>query len=227
MIEISKVNDLEFSEGAKESVRLIQKEVEKIVSEDIKDFTYKVFSVVDPMFWTSAASSTGKYHPPEDNGEGGLVRHVVKGVAVVEQFARRARFSQRESDMALSAFLLHDTCKDGIVWTGKTDYTHGLIAAKWLENFELEDTMAKTAIIDAVRYHMAPWCYAISPYEDRPYTKEEMQSNLEEMARAMYPTRIEKAVQEADYWSSRQSMSFFPGLSVQIGGPHDVSGENK
>lgn len=217
MTEKLKVNSSELSEATAESVRLIQKEIEKIVSEDIKEFTYQAFTEVDEHFWTAPASSSGKYHPPEDNGEGGLVRHVIKGVAVVEQYGRRAKFTSRELDMGISAFLLHDTCKNGVVWDfGQTDYTHGLIAAKWLEKFDLADSMAKEQILSAVRYHMAPWCYAVSPYEERPYTKEEMNKNLDELTRAMYPTRVEKAIQEADYWSSRQSMSYFPGVAVDF-----------
>lgn len=207
------------------SVKLIQKETEKIVSEDIKEFTYQAFAEVDPKFWVAPASSTGKYHPPEDNGEGGLVRHVIKGVAVVEQFGRRARFSQREMDMAISAFLLHDTCKNGVEWGEFTDYTHGLIAAEWLEKFELADRMAKDQIKSAVRFHMTPWCYAVNPYENRNYTKQEMNTNLDELARAMYPTRVEQAVREADYWSSRESMSFFPGVAVDF--RHDSPEEAK
>ncbi len=205
----------ELTEATKESIRLIQNEVEKIVSEDIKDFTYQALSEVDEKFWTSPASSTGKYHPAEDNGEGGLVRHVVKGVAVVEQSLRREVATQREVDVAISAFLLHDTCKNGVVWESNfTDYTHGAIAAKWLEKFELADETAKKEILSAVRYHMGQWSYAVSPYEDRQYTKGEMAANLNEVTRALHPSRIEKAVQDADYWSSRQSMSFFPGVSI-------------
>lgn len=205
---------IELSEGALESVRLVAREVEKIQSEEIKQFTLDVLLATDPHFWVAPASSTGKYHPPEDNGEGGLVRHVVKGVAVVEQFARRARFTQYETDMAIAAFLLHDTCKNGVVWGEQTDYTHGLIAAKWLEGFELGDETAKREIMNAVRFHMAPWCYAVSPFEDRPFSKQEMLANLDELARAMFPSRIEEAIREADYWSSRQSMSFMPGVAV-------------
>ncbi len=225
MAEKLKIKNSELSEAAVESLRLVQKEVEKIVSEDIKEFTYQALAEVDENYWKAPASSSGKFHPPEDNGEGGLVRHVIKGVAVIEQYARRARFTERELDEAISAFLLHDTCKNGVVWTTpKTDYTHGLIAAEWLEKFDLEPA-AKVAIQNAVRFHMAPWCYAISPFEDRLYSKEEMNRNLEEMSRAMFPTRIEEAVREADYWSSRSSMSFFPGSPVEI--RHDLPEEIK
>ena len=226
MTEKHRIINSELSERTTESNSLIQREIEKIISEDIKEFTYQAFADVDEHFWIASSSSTGKYHPPEDNGEGGLVRHVVKGIAVAEQYGRRAKFSQREMDMAISAFLLHDTCKNGVVWTSDyTDYTHGLIAAKWLEKFYLADAGAKEQILNAVRYHMAPWCYAVSPFEDRTYTKQEMNLNLEELTRAMYPSRIERSVQEADYWSSRQSMSYFPGVNVNL--RHDLPEEVK
>jgi len=217
MNEILLGRNPEISEGTAESIRLIQKEIEKIASEDIKEFTYQAFAEVDPKFWVNPASSTGKYHPTEDNGEGGLVRHVVKGVAVIEQFMRRAKTSPRELDIAISAFLLHDTCKNGVVWESQyTDYTHGKIAAEWLEKFGLADETVKREILSAVRYHMGQWSYAVSPYEDRLYTKQEMNDNLDEISRAMHPSIIEQAVQDADYWSSRQSMSFFPGVSINI-----------
>lgn len=220
MNEILLRKNPEISEATAESMRLVQKEIEKIGSEDIKDFTYRVFAEVDPKFWISPASSTGKYHPAEDNGEGGLVRHVVKGVAVVEQYMRREVATHGELDIAYSAFLLHDTCKNGVVWESNfTDYTHGLIAARWLEKFDLADDAAKREIISAVRYHMGQWSYVVTPFEDRPFTKDEMMSNLNEVIRALHPSRIEKAVQDADYWASRQSMSFFPGVSVDFHQP--------
>jgi len=52
-----------------------------------------------------------------------------------------------------------------------------------------------------------------------------MNLNLSELTRAMYPSRVEKAIQEADYWSSRQSMSYFPGVAVEI--RHDRPDEIK
>lgn len=223
MLEQEIGSRIELSEMAVESVRLVASELEKIESNDIRRFTLSALLETDPRFWVAAASSTGKYHPPEDNGEGGLVRHVVKGVAVIEQFARRARFTQYETDMAISAFLLHDTCKNGVVWGENTDFTHGLIAAIWLEQFELADKTAKMEIINAVRFHMAPWCYAVSPFENRWFSKEEMVANLDELSRAMYPSRVEEAVREADYWSSRQVMSFMPGVAVDW--RHDAPGE--
>lgn len=194
---------------------LLLTEAQVIKSPDIRRFTLEALDTADPRFWTIPSSSSGRYHPPEDQGEGGLVRHVIKAVTVAQQESRRFNFNQEEVDMAISAVLLHDTCKNGIPWSDTTDYTHGLVAARWLEQFELDNQTIKQGIISAVRYHMAPWCYAVNPYEDRPYTAHEMRQNLEELSRALtQPSRVEMVVRNADYWSSRSDISFLPGVSI-------------
>lgn len=196
---------------------MLRKEVQKIESKDIRKFVEEALAKADPKFWESPSSSSGKRHPPEDNGKGGLIRHIQKGVVVVEQFARRASFSPREIDMALTGIILHDICKNGVPWREETNSIHGFIASQWLEQFELKDETAKRMILDAIRYHMAPWCHIINPFEDRVYSKQEMMKNLEELRRALTnPGRIELAVREGDYWSSRQNMSFLPGVCAAI-----------
>ena len=119
----------------------------KIKDASIKTFTESALEAVDSRFYTDSCSSSGKNHPPEDNGVGGVVRHVKKGVVVIEQFARRAVFSDLEKDIALSAYLLHDSCKNGVVWGKDTDYTHGYLASEWLKQFELNDAFAKETLI--------------------------------------------------------------------------------
>jgi len=195
---------------------MLEKEIGKIKDRYIRAFVESALAKADPKFWLAPASSTGKYHPPEDMGAGGLIRHVQKGVIVVEQFASRAKFDDLESDMALAAFLLHDICKNGVSpWGEYTDYTHGFIAYNWLKQFPLNNRYIKEVILNAVRLHMAPWCYLVNPFANRMYSKEEMQKNLDELHRALVcPSRIELAVREGDYWSSRQTMSFLPGQSI-------------
>ncbi|MFH1065171.1 MAG: hypothetical protein V1734_01555 [Nanoarchaeota archaeon] len=196
----------------------------RIKDAEVRTFTESALEAVDDKFYTEPASSSGKYHPPEDNGLGGLVRHVKKGVAVVEQFARRALFSDMEKDIAISAYILHDSCKDGVVWKGHTDYTHGYLAFEWLQQFKLNDAFAKEALTSAVRYHMAPWVYRHPLFSQDTFTKKEMLENMEEMQRALTnPSRIELAVQHADYWSSRKEMSYLPGANIV--GVHDAPPE--
>jgi len=200
-------------------IEILKEEIEKIELISIREWTEKILLNVDPKFWTAPSSPTGKHHPPEDNGLSGLVKgHIKKGVIVVEEYGRRVGFSSVENCLALSAFLIHDVCKNGVRWGEGTDYTHGFIASKWIDNFFCKDGTMKKIVMDAVRYHMAPWCYVVSPFENRKYSGEEMRKNLEELQRALIsPGRIELAVREADYWSSRKGMSFLPGVSALTG----------
>ena len=195
---------------------LLEKEIQEIKSEDIRKFVEEALAKADPKFWESPCSSSGRRHPPEDNGRGGLIRHIQKRVAVGEQFARRAGFSQRELDMALAGIILHDICKKGIPWGENTDYTHGFIASQWLEQFKLGDETAKRIILNAIRYHMAPWCYVVDPLKET-FSKKEMEENLNETRRALVaPSRVELVVREGDYWASRETISFLPGVSVAM-----------
>ena len=198
------------------------KEVEGIKDDKIKKFVITVLDNANPEFWKAPSSSSGKYHPPEDQGERGLLRHVIKAVSVCKQYARRAVFSESETDISLAAVILHDVCKNGIEWGKNTDYAHGYLTYNWLNQFKL-DKRIKETIKNGVRYHMFPWCYIISPFEDRNYTNKEMKVNLEEYQRASYPSRIELAVREADYWASRKNMSFLPGVNAL----HDMPEEEK
>jgi len=194
---------------------MLSEELKKIKSTQVKKFVETALNNADPKFWEAPCSSSGKFHPYEDQGNGGLIRHVKKGIAVVEQYTRRAVFSEYESDLAIGAFLLHDIKKNGDPWGEETDYTHGIIGSEWLKQFEMDDQTGKQMILDAVRYHMTPWCWAVPPFENRFYTQEEMKKNIAELTRALVsPSRIELAVREGDYWASRQSMSFLPGKSI-------------
>jgi len=194
---------------------MLTEELKKIESLQVRKFVETALNNADPKFWEAPASSSGKYHPYEDLGKGGLIRHIKKGILVIEQCARRAVFSEYESDLAMGAFLLHDIRKNGNVWGEKTDYTHGIIGSEWLKQFKMDDPSGKQMILYAVRYHMAPWCWVVPPFENRLYTQKEMKDNLAELTRALVsPGRIELAVREGDYWSSRRSMSFLPGKSI-------------
>jgi len=212
---------------------LLCQEVRKIKDSDVMSFVKYALDNADKNFWTSPCSSSGKFHPPEDQGGGGLIRHLVKASAVTEQFSQRAQFTEYELDLARAATLLHDICKNGNPWGEKTDYSHGIIGAEYLQHFDLKDKTGKQIIVDAVRYHMAPWITILSPEkhalffrkegkEEKVFSINEMDRQIIEIKRGLMPhSIIEKCVQEADYWASRNSMSFYPGVNVDISQRHD------
>jgi len=169
-----------------------------IEDKSIKDFVFAVLDVADPRFWTDPSSSSGKWHPPEDQGEGGIIRHELKAIEVAKELSRYYNLDQKEMDMTLAATILHDINKNGVPWKDKTDYEHGLITYNLLEKFKLEDKEVKETIRNAVRYHMWKWCQPES-----------------ELERALKPNKIENIVQLADYIASRKGISFMPGIPTR------------
>jgi hypothetical protein len=213
-----------------------QKEINKIKDGKILAFAKAALDSADPMFFFAPCSSSGRFHPPEDNGQCGLLRHLIKASSIVENYARRAQFTEYELDQARCAVLIHDICKNGEIWNENTDYRHGIIGYNFLDRFYLEDKTAKENIKNAVRYHMSPWNTTLSPEkyfllngkggEKKEgiiiITPQEINQELEEVKRGLMPhSIIEKCVMEADYWASRNSMSFMPRIAVNLEYRHD------
>ena len=182
----------------------------KINDADVKSFTINALSDAPYQFWIDPCSGTGKYHPSEDQGVTGIVRHVIKAAEIAIELARPFCLDDEEKDYAASAAILHDIQKNGMPWGEWTDYRHGLMAAKWLERFELG--RGKKKILGAIRYHMWKWTVAKNADEDTE--KNVKRANAEELARALNASPLERVVQIADYMASRKGVSFMPGMEV-------------
>ena len=74
--------------------KLYHKVIKYIKDSDIQVFVEKVLDRVDSKFWKAPSSSSGKFHPPEDNNEGGLVRHVLKATYTAYELARFYNISE-------------------------------------------------------------------------------------------------------------------------------------
>lgn len=201
----------------------LYKRIDSIQSKSLRKTVSNILYAADEKFWTDPCSGSGIYHPAEDQGEAGLVRHLVKATYVFEQEARRQRFEDYEFDAGMSATILHDIKKNGEVWGKETDFTHGIIGANFIKKFYFGDKTVKKMVMSGVRYHMAPWNTTI-PNAKRfwgaehknanIFTYEELLKELAERNRGLCPSRMEKAVQDADYWASRENMSFYPGKTI-------------
>ena len=165
-------------------------EIEFIQSEDLRSFVRFYFDCrVPAYFWTSGASSSGKFHPAMSQGEGGLVRHTKAVAWFCEELLRMSQWaylSDERKDYARVACLLHDTAKYGVYdEINKDDYPrHGSIAANcveraWMVFFE-EDCPYE--LTHAILSHMGQWT---TDKEDRPFTP------------------IDRLVHMADYVASR------------------------
>lgn len=85
-------------------------EINMIKDDAIRSFTRALMLAVDD-FWIGPSSPSGKYHPPDEHGFRGDVLHTRRVVAITSLLADSQDRNDFETDMLLSAALLHDITK--------------------------------------------------------------------------------------------------------------------
>jgi len=130
--------------------------IKKINNETVRQKTQDAVNALPEYFWKVPASSTGKYHPKFSLGEGGLYRHTKFALDLALELFTIVEFSQDETDCIISAIMLHDGLKHGLVESRYTKKDHADIMAKWLEEF-WEEFEGKDIIIGCVKTHMGMW----------------------------------------------------------------------
>lgn len=171
------------------------KEVSKINNDAWRLACMALVDKLEDYFWHVAASSSGKYHPSCDLGDGGLVRHsiMVSNVAVdlivAEIFIEDTKINR---DKAIIASLFHDCLKHGIGET-KSDHTvfeHPIYASDFIRE-NLKDVIDEDNLNDicrAINTHMGKW--TTSKYSSVTLTPP--------------VTAFEKLIHTADYIASRK-----------------------
>ncbi|MGC9048778.1 MAG: hypothetical protein ACP5IX_00955 [Patescibacteria group bacterium] len=178
-----------------------------IKSEKIREFVKRALNKAPKEFWTAPCSSSGKYHPPEDNVEGGVIVHVRKAIQVALTLFKFFDITdQLIKDKIIGAIILHDIKKNGDPWGDRTHPEHGLIAARWLN--EILNTYSREEatyycnsdlidMIELVRNHMGIW------------NQPESTPALVLRKRCLSQRHVlHLIVQLADYWASRKWCSF-------------------
>lgn len=151
--------------------KYLEELVNTMENDDIKALATEMIETIPEYFYHVPASSTGKYHPTYALGEGGLLRHTVALVRILNYlFVGSIDFTSREKDLMRLAGIMHDTRKSGSQEEYNanpyTKFLHPLYAAEVIRkfknrgynDFEIE-IMAK-----AVESHMGQW--NTSQYED-------------------------------------------------------------
>lgn len=182
------------------SKRLLYSTLDLVTDQEIWQFYNEALDNAPKEFWKVAASSTGKYHPPENNVEGGLVWHTLKCVLYAFDFAEHEYFllpvqeKNIKRDIVVVAAGCHDIKKGGEPWD-KYDPKHGELAANYLAQFDLRNP-EKNMIQEAVYFHM-----------NRMHDEKEQ---------ALSPDRppYVRIVQYSDIAASRKWNSFIPGSTI-------------
>lgn len=168
------------------------KEIEKIKSKDIKDAALCLVDKVPVYFWKVPASSSGKYHPLTDLGEGGLVRHSINVKRMLDHLLTLNGYFEmtgREKDLLRVAALFHDCMKSGSQEEYEKDphtkFMHPIYASDFIkENMSLPESDIEF-ICKAVESHMGQWNRGTLPLPE---------------------TTAQKALHLADYLASRKGI---------------------
>ena len=147
--------------------KLMLNEISTIKEEDIRLFAICLLVKVPEYFFSVAASSSGKYHPMNDLGEGGLVRHSISVKKMLDHLMEPNGyydFTERQKDLLRVAALFHDCFKSGTQEQYQENihtkhlhplYAHNFIITESIVNkFPYEDAKY---IADAVISHMGQW----------------------------------------------------------------------
>ena len=175
-------------------IKLFVNELNDITEEKVRKFAEILIENADDYFFEIAASTTGKYHPQFDLGNGGLVRHTRCVTFMAECEAKSRMFSEHDTNLLIVAALVHDMKKLG---DGSGQYTVG-DHPKWAYDYVMNTCEGNkglitkkdaTIIANAAYSHMGQW----GEKDGMPLPK----------------TEIEKALQAADYIASRKEILSF------------------
>lgn len=129
----------------------------KIKNEQLFNIVFNTLKVVPDYFYTIPSSSSGKYHPEDELGEGGLIKHVLKTVKVADILAPAYQLSENELELCKTALLLHDCCKSGKKEnSGHTEFLHPNYAAELILESNKHNKYAKK-VTKLVKSHMGIW----------------------------------------------------------------------
>ena len=182
--------------------RLMLDEIDTLQDIDNKRFAYALLSNVPDYFFSVPASSSGKYHPSNDLGNGGLVRHSISVARMLDHLLEPDGyydFDDEQKELLKIAALFHDCMKSGTqeeYEKGKhTKFLHPLYAANFIMTTAINYgySYEKALLIyNAVISHMGQW-------------------NTSKQEGGMLPvpkTPDQKVLHLADYLASRKDINF-------------------
>lgn len=137
-----------------------EEELNRIQDEEIRNITKLCLDNAPPHFWYRPASSTGKYHAPEENEQGGLIIHT-KRVCQVGEILIAAWWNPIKNDVIRCACILHDVCKYGEGYSASryTLNNHPQLGANYTRLIagDKYNPDKVNAIANAISSHMGKW----------------------------------------------------------------------
>ena len=173
------------------------KAIDTIENEELREFAHFCIDNIPAYFWKIPASSSGKYHPVTDLGEGGLVRHSLMVYRVGLDLLTQNNITDTTfCDMVKFATLFHDCCKAGEQNepAPNTVHEHPILAVILLS--KIANSFQSTETFESI---LVKICLAIECHMGRWTTSKYSSLELSEPQ-----TTLERLVHTADYIASRK-----------------------
>lgn len=191
-----------------EKIKCFEVELNFIEDEKLRQFAMELIANADDYFFVVPGSSSGKYHPPFDLGEGGLMRHT-KCVAFMTRCLCEAEMvDSKTKDLLIIGALAHDMKKQG-EGEGQqhTIWEHPRLAKEYILNMQdafpnLIGKKDANLMAEAVHSHMGKWGH----YEEYAKGRELMPLPLSD---------TQKILHSADYIASRKEIREFSFVPIE------------
>lgn len=143
-------------------VDLFADEIKLINSVNVKRFVWQCLEKAPEYFCGIPSSATGKYHPKDENINGGLVLHTKRVVKVANHLCECSSIKDVERDCVIAACIMHDLCKNGFPNNeGHTVDGHGYfwtqLARSVFTKNEIKDNPTFSLISRLILMHMGKY----------------------------------------------------------------------
>lgn len=134
----------------------LDEELSQIQDASIRLFVSKALERIPDYFWHIPASASGRFHPLDTLGEGGLVLHTKRVVYLSGELAKVFKLEGTKLDVLRAAAILHDSFKNGLMDEDHTEEDHPLIVRNQLQELASE-TPYFDEIMQAIECHQGLW----------------------------------------------------------------------
>ena len=98
--------------------KLLQEQFKNLVAEikhkEFREAVNILLGTAPDYIMICPASSTGKYHPQDEIGEDGMIKHINRCATIAKELVRMHDWGTYENDILIAAALLHDSFKQGL-----------------------------------------------------------------------------------------------------------------
>lgn len=134
----------------------LEDELSAIEDPSIRLFVGKALERIPEYFWHVSASASGRFHPLDTLGDGGLVLHTKRVVYLATELAKVFKVEGVKLDILRAAAILHDSFKNGLADEDHTEADHPLIVRHQLKDFS-SDTSYFEDVMSAIECHQGLW----------------------------------------------------------------------